>query len=38
MATMLQAYLDESGTHSQSEVVMIGGFVASPTIWLTKIG
>jgi hypothetical protein len=30
---MLIAYLDESGTHTQSEVVMIAGFLALSTLW-----
>ena len=31
---MLFAYLDESGTHAQSPVAMIGGFVASSELWV----
>jgi hypothetical protein len=30
---VLFAYLDESGTHAQSPVAMIGGFVASSELW-----
>jgi hypothetical protein len=33
VVAVLQAYLDESGTHAQSPVVMIGGFVASADLW-----
>lgn len=34
VATMLKAYFDDSGTHAQSRITVIGGLIGTPQQWL----